>query len=108
MIHIVAIVLAVLAVNLLLKISSGCLIREITGIPCPACGLTRAAFSLMRFDFAAAWYNNPGIFILPVAVMLTLHLPLFEKRKPIITFILLLLFAFIVIYAVRLAFFTIP
>lgn len=35
----------------------------ITGYPCPGCGITRAAFSLLRLDFAAAFSFNPSIFL---------------------------------------------
>ena len=36
------------------------------GLPCPACGLTRAAFSLLRLDFRMAASYNPMIFfVLP-------------------------------------------
>lgn len=31
----------------------------LTGFPCPGCGLTRAVFSILKGNFAAAWYLNP-------------------------------------------------
>ena len=48
-----------------------CPFRAVTGFPCPTCGLTRAAHSLMRGDFDGALAVNPfdTIFLL-VAVPL--------------------------------------
>jgi len=36
-----------------------CPFRAVTGLPCPTCGLTRAAHSLMRGDVASALAINP-------------------------------------------------
>lgn len=36
----------------------------LTGFPCPGCGLTRAAFRVLRFDFTGAWRVHPFIFAL--------------------------------------------
>ena len=41
-----------------------CLIKSIFGIECWGCGITRAFFSVLYFDFAAAWEYNPLIYIL--------------------------------------------
>jgi hypothetical protein len=38
---------------------STCLLKIVLGIPCPACGLTRAAIALLRLDFAAATQYQP-------------------------------------------------
>lgn len=43
----------------------GCPVQRLTGIPCPGCGLSRAAASVMRGDLAGALRMHPMIFVLP-------------------------------------------
>ena len=45
-----------------------CLVKNIFGTECYGCGTVRALFSLLHFDFAAAWHFNPLSY--PVAVLL--------------------------------------
>ena len=56
----------------------GCPARYFFGICCPGCGMTRAAFSILKLDFAAALRYNPSIFVLPVAFIVFL----FRKKIP--------------------------
>ena len=35
-----------------------CLFKTVTGISCPACGMTRAFISILDFDFLEACYHN--------------------------------------------------
>lgn len=37
----------------------GCPFRGLTGLPCPTCGITRAALALAEFDFAGALLSYP-------------------------------------------------
>ncbi len=37
----------------------GCAMREMTGWPCPGCGLTRVADHMSHFNVAGAWEANP-------------------------------------------------
>lgn len=61
--------LSVLSVALLLLLFSlylpiPCPFLAILGVPCPACGLSRAFRSLGCFHFSAAWRYNPSAFML--------------------------------------------
>lgn len=52
-----------------------CIFKSITGIFCPACGMTRAFMCILHFDFLGAVYNNIlslpfFIFILYTLIML--------------------------------------
>lgn len=47
-----------------------CPMVSFTGFPCPACGLTRAGFAVLRFDFAGAWRMHP--FIYPIIFLIFL------------------------------------
>lgn len=53
-----------ITITYLLKIPN-CPIKLITGYPCPGCGLTRAGFAALKFDFELAFMYNPAIFLLP-------------------------------------------
>lgn len=53
-----------------------CHFRRLTGQPCPTCGATRGAISLLRGEVAQAWAHNPLVFTLGalMAAMLLLKL----------------------------------
>lgn len=61
-------VMFIIAFFLLLYLAFGsiCPVVCLTGLPCPACGLTRAGISLLTFHFRAAWEMQP--FIYPVVL----------------------------------------
>jgi len=44
-----------------------CPLRTLTGIPCPLCGMTRAATSLAAGDLGASLAYNPFLLVLAVA-----------------------------------------
>lgn len=51
-----------------------CLLRTLTGVPCPLCGMTTAAVHLAAGDAAAGLAANPFITVLVVCGALTLML----------------------------------
>src|SRR5215831_16780479 len=40
-----------------------CLLRHVTGIPCPTCGATRCALAFAHGNLEAAWMRNPFMFV---------------------------------------------
>lgn len=36
-----------------------CPFLQLTGKPCPGCGMTRACLALLRGDFTGVWHQNP-------------------------------------------------
>jgi hypothetical protein len=49
-----------------------CPFAALTGVPCPGCGLSRAALALLSGDVAAAFHFHPLVFVaLPVLVFVT-------------------------------------
>ena len=64
--------LFILCIGLLLflflwKIKPNCIFKELFGIPCPACGMTRAFECIFNFDFINAFYYN--ILAIPLFVL---------------------------------------
>lgn len=54
-------------------IPAGCLFHTITGVPCPACGSTRAALTFLQGNYVEAFLINPlGLFTTLLAVCLPL------------------------------------
>ncbi len=48
------------------RLSIPCVYRYFLGIPCPGCGMSRAYFSLLRLDFAAAFSFHPMFWSVPI------------------------------------------
>lgn len=77
-----------------------CPMVVITGFPCPGCGLTRAGFRLLRFDFTGAFRLHP--FIYPLIV----YLGIFgwnryirkQKMGVRLKFLLVLLFTIMILF----------
>ena len=58
--------LGVIAVVALLWVGDiGCPLYQLSGIPCPGCGMTRALVSACRLDFRAAFAHHPMFWALP-------------------------------------------
>src|SRR4051794_24374148 len=49
----------------------GCLLRALTGIPCPFCGLTHSMMALGQSNLGAAVAQNPlGLVLFPLAIVI--------------------------------------
>lgn len=83
-----------------------CPIKFLTGFPCPGCGMTRAGFALLRFDFAQAFKYNPLIFIFPIIVWIIVfnERPLISKIYKSNMFWIAILVIVVVTYILRLIF----
>lgn len=57
----------------------GCPVKSLIGIPCPGCGMSRAAVALLRLAPAAAFRYHPMVFLLPPVVLLVLF-----GKKPLL------------------------
>ena len=91
--------LVVIAAFVVFYLFVGCPIRFFTGICCAGCGMTRAAFSLLKLDFASAFYFNPLVFTMPFFGILGL---IFRKdRKKLKIIVSILCIALLALYIYR-------
>ena len=81
-----------------------CLHYRIFGIECPFCGLTRAGYSFLRFQFSKGMHLNPAI----LPLMLLIVSDIFRRFTRVNTFVytnkiflVLTAIAFIVVYIAR-------
>lgn len=58
-----------------------CLLRELTGVPCPTCGGTRSLAALAEFDWPTAWSMNPLVFAACGAALLLVGDQLVALRR---------------------------
>ncbi len=58
-----------------------CILYSLTGIYCPACGGTRAAYDLMHADVAGAFARNPAVPLLLVTVLVWVGYRVTYRRR---------------------------
>lgn len=66
-----------------------CLIKYVTGVPCPSCGSTRSVSALMEGDFLHALYINPlGLIVATIMLIAPLWIifDLISKRASFYAF----------------------
>lgn len=79
-----------------------CVVRAVTGIPCPGCGLSRAWLAALRLDLAAAFFYHPLFWTVPLlGVYMLWDGELFQKPWLNKLFPAVLLGAYLLCYAVR-------
>lgn len=72
-----------------------CLIRGIIGVPCPACGISRAVISFLNGNYIDAFKYHP-LFWLPIGLLVSIINRKYIKRKLIVFMII-----FIGMYIIR-------
>ena len=72
---VLSVLVAYLVWVLLTDIKLPCMIYQLTGFQCSACGITRMFLSILKFDFVSAFFFNPYLFvslpILAVCILVT-------------------------------------
>jgi hypothetical protein len=63
-----------------------CRFKLVTGIPCPTCGATRAAFSLLAGHLVEAWRFNPLMTCAYLAAPPWLGMAFFARRRVVVEF----------------------
>ncbi len=95
-----------IAVYMLTGSHSGCIFRNLTGLPCPGCGTGRSAIALLGGDFIRSWKYNPNILILlaslPCGIFLVRRKAPAVQRRILAASILIIILA---LYVLRLAFY---
>jgi hypothetical protein len=77
-------VLLVIPTTWLERAPSACLIRRITGRPCPGCGMTRALSSVAHGHFKQGYQHNKRVIIVaPLLGYAWMRSLLREYRRPI-------------------------
>ena len=83
-----------------------CVIRHITGLPCPGCGMSRAWLSVLRLNFGEAFRYHPLFWSIPILAIYILYDGQPIGNRTINYWLLgLLLGAFFLCYCIRLLLF---
>ncbi len=100
------------AVGLYALVYGGCVIRNVTGIACPTCGMTRAVFAVVTLRFSDALHSHPLVFLLiPLAAVVGGAYVFYDIKptaKRYVPVYIGTLIIFIIVWIVRLLFFSIP
>ena len=97
-----AVMVAALCYLLFGLIGTRCLFRQITGLPCLTCGMSRAWLCALRLDFAGAFCWHPLFWSVPLIALTLIFFGARRRwvRQGLIAFLIL----FLAVYAVRMAF----
>lgn len=81
-----------------------CLIKSTFGASCPGCGMTRACFSALTFNFKQAFYYHPLWIIMIPSIVLLFYLWIKDKKRLFKLTIGIIIILFIIVYIIRLIF----
>lgn len=80
-----------------------CVLRNLTGVICPGCGLSRAWLALFQLDFRAAFSYHPMFWCIPILALFVLYDGQLLSNKRANTLLLgILLGGFALCYIIRL------
>ena len=77
---------------------NACVLRKITGLPCPSCGMTRSFYALFRGDIKTAFYYHPLFWSVPPIFVLVIFWRKLRYKKLIFVTVLA---AFFAVYIIR-------
>ena len=86
------IIIALTGYLIMARLGTTCLFRLLTGICCPACGMTRAWTSFLNGNIKMAFYYHPLFWLIPVIGILILFEEKINKK-----FYNTIMFSFIVL-----------
>lgn len=80
-----------------------CIIKLITGLPCPSCGMTRAYLSLLHLNIKDAWNYHPLFWFIPPVILFIIisEKPLFHDKKKQALFLIAVFFIIFSVYSYR-------
>lgn len=81
-----------------------CIFKNMFGVSCPGCGMTRACISALTFNFKQAFYYHPLWIALIPTVLLLIYFYLKEHKKLFKITIIISLCLLIGVYIIRLIF----
>ena len=77
---------------------NACILKNITGLPCPSCGLTRAYYAVLGGDIKTAFFCHPLFWAVPFIFIFAANYKKVKYNKLILLFILAV---FLAVYIVR-------
>ncbi|MEG2596790.1 MAG: DUF2752 domain-containing protein [Oscillospiraceae bacterium] len=98
-----AILIILFVAAMLFLLDTGCIVRNITGFPCPGCGMIRAHKAALQLDFSAAFFYHPLWFTAIPLILLTIFRPngIFSAKKKNDIFWCCCALLFLVVYIIR-------
>lgn len=85
----------------MIKITSLCPIKTITGLDCPGCGITRMFVALFHGNIYQAFRYNPLVFIeLPIIFILLVLYKFKKEYRKVINIIFVVLLIITIVYGV--------
>lgn len=86
---------------ILLILDMTCPIKDLLGISCPGCGMSRALFNAIQFKFDKAFYYHPLWIVLPICVIILMISHYKNKKKIFYTCMISFSILLIIVYIYR-------